>query len=243
VEPSACGQLESFLFYYIFTKTPTKELERNFSVWADELRAIGETADTAVQRDNLNSFIAERFQKNMAAKKDDLTDALKRYNLNSMQQYRTRYLLAKLTQFVDMAYKGLRTPGSLNEYSVLEIEHILPVNPNADLRAAFFEANPKLSYDDYKIKLGNLTLLEKPINIVASNNFFAAKKVEYRKCKHYLTSSIAEITTVGQNTSINRINEKLQAFDDWSAASIDKRQELLMNLAREIWQTTPMPAA
>jgi len=24
------SQLESFLFYYIFTKTPTKELERNF---------------------------------------------------------------------------------------------------------------------------------------------------------------------------------------------------------------------
>ena len=41
------GQLESFLFYYIFTKTPTKDLERNFSVWADELRAIGETSDPA----------------------------------------------------------------------------------------------------------------------------------------------------------------------------------------------------
>ncbi|MCW2233978.1 hypothetical protein [Bradyrhizobium elkanii] len=25
-------QLESFLFYYIFTKTPTKDLERNFSI-------------------------------------------------------------------------------------------------------------------------------------------------------------------------------------------------------------------
>ena len=33
-------QLESFLFYYIFTKTPTKELERSFSQWADELRDI-----------------------------------------------------------------------------------------------------------------------------------------------------------------------------------------------------------
>ena len=30
-----------------------------------------------------------------------------------MQQYRTRHLLAKLTQFVDMAYKGLKMPGSL----------------------------------------------------------------------------------------------------------------------------------
>jgi hypothetical protein len=234
------GQLESFLFYYIFTKTPTKELERNFSVWADELRAIGEIADPAAQRDKLNTFVAERFQKNMTEKEAGLTDALKRYTLYTMQQYRTRYLLAKLTQFVDMAYKGLKTPGSLNEYSVLEIEHILPNNPENALRAAFAAANPNKNYEDYKTKLGNLTLLEKPINIVASNDFFAAKKAEYRKCKYYLTSSIAELTTVGQNTSINRINEKLQAFDDWSAASIDKRQELLIGLARDIWKTAAM---
>jgi hypothetical protein len=234
------NQLESFLFYYIFTKSPTKELERNFSVWADELRAISETADPIAQRDRFNTFITDRFQKNMTAKEVELTDALKRYTLYSMQQYRTRYLLAKLTQFVDMAYRGLKTPGSLTEYTVLEIEHILPNHPDDSLRSAFTEANPSTRYDDYKNKLGNLTLLERPINIVASNNFFATKKAEYRKCKYYLTSSIAEITTVGQNTSINRINEKLQSFDEWSAASIDKRQELLIGLVREIWKTAPI---
>jgi hypothetical protein len=234
------SQLESFLFYYIFTKSPTKDLERNFSVWADELRAIGDTADPAAQRDRFNTFIAERFQKNMAAKEPELTDALKRYTLYSMQQYRTRYLLAKLTQFVDMAYKGLKTPGSLSEYAVLEIEHILPDHPDSALRSAFAEANPNGRYDDYKNKLGNLTLLEKPINIVAGNDFFAAKKTEYRKCKYYLTSSIAGITTVGQNTSINRINEKLQSFDDWSAASVDRRHELLIGLAREVWKAMPV---
>jgi hypothetical protein len=40
----------------------------------------------------------------------ELTDALKRYVLGSMQQYRTRYLLAKLTQFVEMAFKGMSAP-------------------------------------------------------------------------------------------------------------------------------------
>lgn len=233
------GQLESFLFSYIFTKTSTKDLERSFSVWADELRAIGEMPDPEAQRDTLNTFVTERFQKNMDAKEPELTDALKRYTLYSMQQYRTRYLLAKLTQHVDMAYKGLKTPGSLGEYTVLEIEHILPNSPESTLRAAFAEANPNAQYDDYKNRLGNLTLLEKPINIVASNDFFAAKKAEYRKCKYYLTSSIGEITTVGQNTSINRINEKLQSFNEWSAVSINKRHELLISLARDIWKTTP----
>jgi hypothetical protein len=236
------GQLESFLFYYIFTKTPTKDLERGFSVWADELRAIGKMFDPAAQRDRLNSFIAERFQKNMTEKDLELTDALKRYTLYSMQQYRTRYLLAKLTQYVDMAYKGLKTPGSLSEYTVLEVEHILPDNPEHSLRMAFKEASPNVQYDDYKHRLGNLTLLEKPINIVAGNDFFDAKKAEYRKCKYYLTSSISELNAVGQNTSINRINRKLKAFDDWSAASIDKRQELLMALARDVWKILPIEA-
>lgn len=230
-------QLESFLFYYIFTKTPTKDLERNFSVWADELREIGEVADSQTQRDKLNSFVTERFQKSMTSKEQELSDALKRYTLFTMQQYRTRYFLAKLTQLVDMAYKGLKTPGSLAEYSVLEIEHILPNNPQIDLRQYFEETNPGSRYDDCKIRLGNLTLLEKPINIVAGNDFFAGKKEEYRKCKYYLTSSLAELTTVGQDTSINRVNVKLKAFDEWSAASIEKRLELLIDLARVVWKT------
>jgi Protein of unknown function DUF262 len=48
-------QLESFLFYYIFTKTPTKDLERNFSAWADELREIGDITDPKLQRVHLNA--------------------------------------------------------------------------------------------------------------------------------------------------------------------------------------------
>jgi uncharacterized protein DUF1524/uncharacterized protein DUF262 len=175
-------QLESFLFYYIFTKTPTKELERSFSGWADELRSIGQTPVAAAQREKLNGFVTERFQKNMDSKTQELTDALKRYSLYSMQHYRTRYLLAKLAQFVDMAYKGLRTPGPLGDYMVLEIEHILPNNPEPELLSAFEMASPNARYADYKSKLGNLTLLEKPINIVASNDFFKKKKQEYVKC-------------------------------------------------------------
>jgi hypothetical protein len=80
--------------------------------------------------------------------------------------------------------------------------------------------------------------LEKPINIVASNSFFGAKKVEYKKCKHYLTSSIVELTVVGKNSSINRVNEKLKAFENWTAASIDQRQAMLIELAKDVWKTS-----
>lgn len=232
------AQLESFLFYYIFTKTPTKDLERSFSQWADELRAIAEASDPVKQKMQLNAFVADRFEKNMAGKSQELADALKRFTLHSMQQYRTRYLLARLTQHVEMAFSGLKTPGSLEPFTKLEIEHILPDNPKAELRATWAAENPNTVYDDYKNRLGNLTLLEKPINIVAGNDFYTAKQAEYGKSGNYLTRSLVALTEVGQNTSISRINAKLAAFPAWNAASIEKRHGLLITLAQEVWKTT-----
>ena len=95
-------------------------------------------------------------------------------------------------------------------------------------------------YDDYKNKLGNLTLLEKPINIVIGNDFYTSKQTEYRKSNNYLTRSLVELTSVGHNTSISRINGKLKAFDTWNAKSIDDRHSLLMALAQDVWKTTPI---
>jgi hypothetical protein len=225
------AQLESFLFYYIFTKTPTKDLERNFSLWADELRIIAGKSDPAEQRAALNVFIANRFQSNMEAKSQELSDALKRLTLHTMQQYRTRYLLARLTQHVEMAFNGIKSPGSLGSFASLEIEHILPNTPTAELSNQWAVDNPQALYDDYKNRLGNLTLLEKPINIVAGNDFYAEKRPEYAKSGNYLTRSLVELTQVGQNSSVSRINEKLKAFPVWNATSIDDRHDVLIKLA------------
>ena len=157
-----------------------------------------------------------------------------------MQQYRTRYLLARLTQHVEMAFNGVKIPGSLDPFTRLEIEHILPNNPEDDLRSTWDSQNNGLAYDDYKNRLGNLTLLEKPINIVAGNDFYAAKLAEYPNCGNYLTRSLVALAEVGKNTSISRINTKLEAFPDWNAASIDRRQAMLIDLSKDIWKTTPI---
>lgn len=233
-------QLEAFLFFYIFTKTPTKDLERNFSVWADELRHVA-SLPADQQPAALNKFVDTRFRTSMASKQQELSDALRRYTLSSMQQYRTRYLLAKLTQHVEEHFKGVALP--LGDFMPLEIEHVLPNTPDAALRQWFEAETPGVQYDTYKNRLGNLTLLEKPINIVAGNDFFARKQDEYRKCGNYLTKSLTGLTDVGKNSSVTRINTRLKAFESWSAASIEERQELLIDLAKDIWRTEAMPAS
>jgi hypothetical protein len=119
----------------------------------------------------------------------------------------------------------------------------LPSSPSPELRANFAAQNPGAEYDGCKNRLGNFTLLEKPINIVVGNNFFEAKKAEYRKCKHYLTSSIAGLSVVGKNSSINRINDKLESFDTWTAESIDQWQAMLISLVKDVWKTALIAGA
>ena len=48
----------------------------------------------------------------------------------------------RLTQHVEMAFSGLKTPGSLDPFTKLEIEHILPDNPKAELRSTWAAENP-----------------------------------------------------------------------------------------------------
>lgn len=139
-----------------------------------------------------------------------------------------------------MEFKGLPAPGALEVFSTLEIEHILPNTPEIELRSSFSAKNPAKNYDEWKIKLGNLTMLEKPINIVAGNGFFDNKKAEYAKSGNYLTRSIAGLSTVGKNSSITRINAQLTAFDQWSATEIELRQEMLIGLVKDVWTTIPI---
>lgn len=236
------SQVEVFLFYHIFTKTPSKDLERSFSMWADELREVAAyQSGSATQIQALNDWVEKRFQSSIVAKAPELSDALNRFTLSSMQRYRTHYLLSRLTDWVEEAFKGVKTAGSLVTYKGVEIEHILPNKPDGSIKNYFAATSPGKDYDVYKNKLGNFTLLEKPINIVASNNFYDAKKEVYKESSYYLTRSIVKLAHVGTNSSISRVNAYLEAFPDWTAQSIDKRQKLLIELVKEIWKTTKIP--
>ena len=84
--------------------------------------------------------------------------------------------------------------------------------------------------------LGNLTLLEQPINGAIKNNPYKDKVPTYAASIFYLTSSLHHLDEIGVNTAITRINKYLQPFDHWDAETIAQRQELLYNLSLEIWK-------
>ncbi len=231
------SQLENFLFSYIFTKSATKELERDFSRWADELRDVAAEKGGDLQRKALEEFVTQRFAAGIKDKADELTDALKRYTTASMQKYRTKYMLAAITEHVELAYQGSKSKGDLDNYWPLELEHILPNTPKKKLRKSWAKANPESDYDEFKERLGNFILLEKPINVVVGRKFFAEKAPQYRSSGNYLARSLIEKAEVGKNSSITRINAHLRSYDTWDADAIEDHQSMFIELVRQVWGT------
>ena len=229
------GQLESFLFSYIFTKSPTKPLERSFSKWADEMRGIATLDDEQEQRLALEAFVMSHFASGIREKESELEDALRRYTTGSMQKYRIKYMFAAMTEYVDLAFSGSSTSGDLDAYWPLELEHILPNNPADELRTLWELENPGSEYDEYKERLGNFILLEKPINIVVGRDYFEDKAPLYRKSGNYLARSLVSKDVVGIDSSINRINKLLRSYEGWDRETIDDHQEMYVELAKRIW--------
>ena len=154
-----------------------------------------------------------------------------RIGFDSMQQYRVKFILARITKYVDVRRKNGGDASNVAEFyeGGIEIEHIMPQK---------YSAVYGISEDDYnaaKQRLGHLTLLEKTINASIGDDVFASKSKAYRQSAYYLTRSIAQLDDVGQQTAINRMNQKLRSWSSWGPSMIEDRQAILYDLSEEIW--------
>jgi hypothetical protein len=226
-----CRQLENLFFAYIISREPTKNFERSFAAWAPELRQ-------AKTRDDLNAFVARRFTPAKWTLSPRFDLALQELTESSLQKYRLRYVLAKLSQWVNEA-AGFAAAADLGQFinSKIDIEHILPQSPSAEVLASFDRPD---EIQTYIRRFGNLTLLEKPIDSSVSNGTFERKKQPYAQSQILLTKTVAHKVTVGHNTAIDRAVADLRTFDEWTSTSIEQRQQMLARLARRVWD---MPEA
>ena len=224
-------QIETLVFFYFITRESGKVFERNFSKWSKDLIKI-KTAD------ELNVFIEEKIEPEIYGRRDYFKTSFMNLNQNSVQQYRIRYILAKISQYVEHQRQGAYIPQVLDNYITkgIEIEHILPFTPDNNLKEKIGE-----EYNDLKIKLGNLTLLEKSINAsIGNRDFYNHKVSEYAKSSIYLTKSISKLENVGKDTAVTRLNDRLESYDEWNGLTIMSRQELLFNLSKDIWKVEYM---
>lgn len=224
-----CKQIENLFFCYIITREPTKTFEVKFTKWADELRKIK-------SEEELSEFIEKNIYKEIEDKAVGFEFALQNLNEDDIQQYRIKYILAKLTQFINEEGFGTQPAyAKLENYinKEIDIEHILPETPTAELLAEF--DNNKEEYNEYMHRLGNLTLLEKTINASIQRDSYLEKAKAYKKSTFLLVRSIPELVSIGTNTRVERVMTKLRSYEKWDKESIKDRQQLLTVLAKEVW--------
>ena len=220
-------EVENLFFCDVITREPTRDFERNFARWAIELRGI----DTVEQ---FERFIAQRFAKEKANLSVRFDDAIGRLTSTSIQQYRLRYLLSKLTQYIELqAYGETESTKWLEYYTSggFEIEHIFPQQPCAEAADEFGpQDDPEIEF-----KLGNIVLVEKQINASLGNRAYSQKRSVYQQSKLLLTRALAERPKVGVSTQIDRALSTIEPYPAWNEAAVNDRQRSLTLLARAVW--------
>ena len=229
-----CREIENLFFAYVITRENTREFERKFALWAKELQKV---RNKSALQDFLNSYFRPEKQ-NLAARFELAVSQLKE---DTLQKYRLRYVLAKLTQYVNEEAWGTETQADLDQFldGTVHIEHVLPQHPS---KKALTEFDKPDQADEYIGRLGNLTLAEETINCSLGNIPFSDKQPVYTNSKFLLTRLLTGKLKVGKNTAVNRAIEGLPTFSQWSSEAIQERQEALTTLARKVWEM-PKPKA
>ncbi len=218
--------IENLFFIYLITKESTRNFENIFCSWCIKLRKVTNESD-------FYSFLNE----NIVSHKNKFKQRFESSFLNlssDIPKTQLKYILAKLTKYIDEIAYGEDLNNSLDTYinRNVEIEHILPQKPSESFLNVFSQ---EYDIESYINKLGNITLLEKPLNSSISNKSFTEKKEAYMQSKFLLTKTIAIKVTIGRNTAIDRAVAKLSTFEEWNAESIEKRQLMLTHIAKTIW--------
>ena len=218
--------IENYLFVSLVSREQAKVFEKAFAEWCIALKGVK-------SKEDLIDFVKDYMTPAVDKKRVEFKDRFRSLSQNDIQMYRLRYILARISQYVDNTYNGVKSLTTIDNYAPngIEIEHILPKTcPSEEIRSSFED------YDRAVSMLGNLTILGQPMNSSVKNKPYSEKVIEYGKSSFVLTRSLSKKEDVGKNTAINKLNEHLISFSEWTDETIIQRQEMLLELSRIIWR-------
>lgn len=171
---------------------------------------------TKLPDENIVAAARQIFVDNMPSD-EEFEARLEKHVFKGQLEARAKYMLEYL------GYGTLSpTEMVIKSHRAVELEHIMP--QTIDTKKAKEELGDWVSYlgedatlhGEYLTKLGNMTMLGKKLNIVASNNPFEAKKAEYEKSEIAMTRELA-------------------ANGGWGLRQIDERTQKLAKQATALW--------
>ena len=134
-------EIENLMFGYLITNTPTRDYERSLVEGARTLRNVSDA--------QFSAFCEQYFNDRKSRISRPFGDTLRNMYFWQTRTFRLRYLLAKLTQAIDIrAYGEDGAYGDLRHYynGKNDIEHIFPLKPGEGASKEFGEsADPDIA--------------------------------------------------------------------------------------------------
>jgi len=223
--------IEALVFYYATLNVLTKYYEATFADWAIKIRKLKTV-------DELKDFIQKEIGAEIAKRQSSFDGSFEYKTQYDIQpQYRIKYILGRVED--EIREKVNFPKADFVFYQNQQLEHILPqsgVNIPKD------KYEEEYDYSRAVIKIGNLTLLEAPINQsinhsndISSNEWFNVKTNAYQNSNILLTKTFSE-NTIGKETAYNKyVKENLKHFEEWDKTKINERQLVLKKLMLKLW--------
>lgn len=218
--------IESILYYATVCLVKANEIEKIFAAWCPLIRNVK-------NKEELLGFVGSSVIPQVNKWKQSYHQRFLLLNLNSIQQYRIRYIISRIAKYVDDVRGGGSQYADIDSYydKKNQIEHIMP---QTCANANDYDMTDE-EFENYVGALGNLSLLEKTYNASCQNKPYEEKCKVYLSSAFYLTKSLPQLESVGQNTAANKMNEKMRSWSIWNKSAIDERQEMLYRISEMIW--------
>jgi uncharacterized protein with ParB-like and HNH nuclease domain len=206
--------IERFSFNYsAVCGLPTNRVERIYSKYAIDIeKAVHESIPKKISG-NVQRVLVE-FEKELAGLNpsfetfDEYFDEVSYKNSDQSRQL-VKYILSEINSLDEGGEHKI-------DFSNVNIEHILPLNPNRDWGLS------KKEIKEYVNKIGNLTLIHKKLNSAVGNRPIKYKIKVLRESKIPMTKKLVK---------------KLEKLDyEWGETEISKRQKELADIAyHKVW--------
>ena len=156
--------LESMVYYSTVNQIKTNELERLYAQWCKQIREIHTDKE-------LTSFINNKIKPTISQWKVNNRSNFMRIGFDSMQQYRVKFILARITKYVDVRRKNGGDASNVAEFyeGGIEIEHIMPQKYSAAYSKKFREEHEeeillhqaaKNAFDDTELVYVTVVILQ-----------------------------------------------------------------------------------
>lgn len=173
---------------------------------------------TTVEDDRIVESVKERLSKHLPSD-NEFKDKFDRHNFKGNEN-RAKYVL----EIFEYNLIGDQGEYILTSGGDLHLEHIIPQKITTKKSKEEFGdwelylGNNAIDlHKQYVNRIGNLTLLAKRLNIIASNNPFESKQKEYQKSNIQLTKLLAE-------------------SDEFKIQQVKERSEQFANIAVQLWR-------